>query len=766
MLDALPELIRLIRSEPDFLKVAHIVVTRVPDILGCEVGSLFVRDQSTNTMHMIANDGYELPPDQEIIVPAGKGIVGLVAHRYEPLNVPDILANPHFYDHPDTADERYRAFLGVPVMHRRSVVGVLTAQRFEDPFSEDEEGFLTSVAATLSSGLSKALDNREIRLSAESAAIVRPERVIRGVAGSPGIAIGHTVLMQPSANLEAVRDRLVDVDALGAELQKLDIALASVRAEIQGINLSMSDHVGEEELALFDAYLRILDDDAIAGEVRTEIRESKHWAQSAVANVFTKHVRALESSKSSLMSERAKDVRDLGERLLHSLQVIGHRSTGALPKDAIVVAQDITPAMIAEHNLEHLKGLVAISGSINSHSAILARALNKPAVMGVTNLDLSDLEDAQIIVDGYYGEVVLHPTSETIDRYLELVQHDQEFAIELEQIRDQPSETKDGRRVNLWVNIGMVSEISRSLDRGAEGIGLFRTEIPFASRDRFPTEEEQRQIYREHMQAFEPRPVTMRTLDIGGDKPLPYFPIDEENPYLGWRGIRVSLDHPDIFLVQIRAMLKANAELDGILRIMLPMITTIDEIKSAKRLIKQAFDEVIAEGFNVKFPLIGAMIEVPALLWQLDSVCEEVDFLAVGSNDLTQYMLAVSRNNPKVATLYQEFHPAILQTLDHLASVAHEKGHGIGICGEMAGTVEGAVVCIGFGYDVLSMNATNLPRVKWVIQRITTFSASRIAKRAKQLDDAESVLTYIRNQLSALNLEKAIPHHEHPEIFF
>lgn len=763
MLDALPELIRLIRSEPDFTRTANIVVTRVPDILGCEVGSLFIKDPSSNAMHMIANDGYELPPDQEIIVPAGKGIVGMVAQRYEPLNVRDIHLNPHFYDHPDTADERYKAFLGVPILHRRNVIGVLTAQRSDFAFSEDEEGFLTSVAATLSVVIAKALENRDIQLSFKSRPNTRIERTIRGVAGSPGIVIGNVALLQPSVDLDAVRERTVD--DIDEELHKLDIALASVRSEIDDINTAMSDRVGEEELALFEAYLHILDDDAIAGEVREEIRTNRQWAQGAVADVFTNHIRNLEAANSSYIAERGQDVRDLGERLLASLQETS-RKPGTIPANAVVVAHDVTATMLGELDPGQLKGIVTIAGSVNSHSAILARAMNIPAVMGVANLNLSDIEESKIIVDGYYGEVVVNPGRETTTRYRELAQADQEFAVELEQIRDEPSETSDGMRVNLWVNIGLVSEITRSLDRGAEGIGLFRTEIPFATSDRFPTEEEQRKIYREHMEAFEPRPVTMRTLDIGGDKPLPYFPIAEENPFLGWRGIRISLDHPDIFLVQVRAMLKANADLTGVLRIMLPMVSNLNEIRSAKRLINQALTEVHSEGFNVKEPQIGAMIEVPALLYQLESICDEVDFLAVGSNDLTQYMLAVSRNNPKVAPLYQEFHPAILHALRDLAEVAHEKEHGIGICGEMAGTVEGAVVCVGLGYDVLSMNASNLPRVKWVIQRISSFSARRIARRAMRLDDAEEVLTYIRNQLSGLGLEKAIPHHDHPEVFF
>ena len=392
MLDALPELIRLIRSEPDFTRTANIVVTRVPDILGCEVGSLFIKDPISDAMHMFANDGYELPPDQEIIVPAGKGIVGMVAQRYEPLNVRDIHLDPHFYDHPDTADERYRAFLGVPILHRRSVIGVLTAQREEFAFSEDEEGFLTSVAATLSVVIAKALENRDISFSSKGSPNERVERTMRGVAGSPGIVIGNVALIQPSVDLDAVRSRTVD--DIDAELHKLDIALASVRSEIDDINNAMSNRVGEEELALFEAYLHILDDDAIAGEVRDEIRANSQWAQGAVADVFTTHIRNLEAANSSYIAERGQDVRDLGERLLASLQETS-RKPGTIPANAVVVAHDVTATMLGELEPAQLKGIVTIAGSVNSHSAILARAMNIPAVMGVSNLNLSDIEESK-----------------------------------------------------------------------------------------------------------------------------------------------------------------------------------------------------------------------------------------------------------------------------------------------------------------------------------------------------------------------------------
>jgi phosphotransferase system enzyme I (PtsP) len=333
------------------------------------------------------------------------------------------------------------------------------------------------------------------------------------------------------------------------------------------------------------------------------------------------------------------------------------------------------------------------------------------------------------------------------------------FAEELTDLKELPCITRDGWRLILWVNIGLSSDITRSLDRGAEGIGLFRTEIPFMTQDRFPTEAEQMALYRQHMEAFEPRPVTMRTLDIGGDKSLSYFPITEENPFLGWRGIRVTLDHPEIFLVQVRAMIKASAGLRGILRIMLPMISSLGELLAGKELIDQAFKEVSEEGVEARRPEVGVMVEVPAAVYQARLLARHSDFLAVGSNDLTQYMLAVDRNNARVAGLYQDLHPAVITALREVARAAHAEETGIGICGELAGTPVGAVLLMAMGYHVLSMNATHLPKVKWVIRNIKRTDARRMLARVLRMDTADEVNAYMNGQLEKAGLGRVLPHH-------
>jgi phosphotransferase system enzyme I (PtsP) len=334
--------------------------------------------------------------------------------------------------------------------------------------------------------------------------------------------------------------------------------------------------------------------------------------------------------------------------------------------------------------------------------------------------------------------VYSNPSDQLRNRYREVIKEEEQLVKGLEGLIDLPCETPDGHRVNLWVNTGLMSDVVRSLDHGAEGIGLFRTEVPFLLSERFPSEQEQAAIYREQLEAFAPKRVTMRTLDVGGDKALPYFPIKEENPFLGWRGIRVTLDHPEIFIAQVRAMMRASVGLDN-LQIMLPMISNVHEVTGSILIIKRAYRELREEGLDVKMPPVGVMIELPAAVYQTRALCRLVDFISVGSNDLTQYLLAVDRNNPRVASLYSSFHPAVLQALYNVVTEAHLENKTVSICGEMAGDPGAAVLLMAMGFDVLSMNATTLLRVKAVIRTITLESAKELLEQVMALDDSQSI---------------------------
>ena len=758
MLDALRQIVQDIGAAPGFRAALDLLVARVSLILDAEVCSIYLRDRTAGRLNLVANEGLSLGHVGKVSLAWNEGLVGLVAERAEPINLEDAASHPRFHPVPGLEEDAFGAFLGAPVIHVRDVLGVLVVQDRElRRYDEDEIAFLVTLATQIAGRVAHAEavgDTQGLLGGDRESGAAR----FKGVPGVPGIGIGTAFVVLPAARLDLVPD--MEAEDVEAELALFERAIGSARQDIERINAGMAANLGPEERELFDAYLHMLDDAALAGDVRRLIRRGQ-WAQGAVKQAILEQAATFERMQDSYLRERSADVRELGQRVLANLQEIRGRQV-RYPDDMVLVAEEVTAPMMADFPIERLRGIVSMKGSRNSHGAILADALGIPTVMGAGEVPIYGLEDQTVIVDGYYGEVFVNPGPLVRDSYGQFMQEEEEFARELEDLRDVASTTRDGHAINLWVNIGLVSEITRSLDRGAEGIGLFRTEVPFAMGDRFPTEEEQRVVYREHMEAFEPRPVTMRTLDIGGDKPLSYFPINEENPFLGWRGIRVTLDHPDIFLGQVRAMLKANAGLEGALRIMLPMVSRLEQIEEGKALIRRAHREVVEEGCDVKAPMVGVMVEVPAAIYLTREIARLVDFLAVGSNDLTQYMLAVDRNNPRVADLFEELHPAMLMALREIAKGCHAEDRPLGICGELAGTPEGAVLCVGMGYDVLSMNAANLPRVKWVIRRVSLRDCRRILARALRLRSSKEILAFVRRQLVEAGLERAVPHHQLP----
>ena len=419
------------------------------------------------------------------------------------------------------------------------------------------------------------------------------------------------------------------------------------------------------------------------------------------------------------------------------------------------MAEEVTASALGEVPRERLVGIVSLRGSSNSHAAILARGMGVPAVLGAADLPYNRLENKTVVVDGYNGRVHINPHEQALARFRMLVNEDRALSEELAVLRDDYCQTRDGRRMPLWVNTGVNADVQRAQENGAEGVGLYRTEITFLLRDRFPSEEEQRQLYREQLEAFAPAPVTMRTLDIGGDKSLPYFPINEDNPFLGWRGIRVTLDHPEIFLAQVRAMLKANEGL-GNLRILLPMISGVEELEESLVLMERCHEEVLAEGYSESFPPVGVMIEVPSAVYLATALAERVDFLSVGSNDLTQYLLAVDRNNARVADLYQALHPAVLSALQAIVSAAHGAGKTVSICGELAGDPRAVPLLIAMGFDQLSMSATNVPRVKKVVQTITERDALGVLAKIQGLHSAEQVMAVLDELIHRYELDRFI----------
>ncbi|MEM1402029.1 MAG: phosphoenolpyruvate--protein phosphotransferase [Pseudomonadota bacterium] len=752
MLDVLRNIVLEVNAAESLNVALGIIVSRVRLAMGTEVCSVYIRDQRDGRYVFRATEGLNTSQVGEAALDPGQGLVGLVAEREEPVNLQDAELHANFQLLPDIGEESFHAFLGVPIIHQRIVLGVLVVQQSERRrFDESEEAFLVTLSAQLSGVIAHAM------VTGAVPDISSPERDtaysrISGVPGAPGVAIGKAVVVSPVADLYAVPRRNGD-DRRG-ELRAFRRALSQVRIDIESVAENLRDKLSPEDLALFDVYIGILDDSTIGGEVAALIKGGE-WAQGALSQVMVAHIRHFEAMEHSYLRERAVDVKDLGERVLGYLQA-DQRDESEYPDQTVLVSEELTASMLGEIPREKLAGLISVRGSGNSHVAILARAMGIPTVMGAVDLPYTRLGNMSLVVDGYNGNVHLNPTQEAIKRFQEIAEQDAEINKDLESLRELPSVTLDEKRLALWVNTGLMADVARSLDRGAEGVGLYRTEIPFLMRDRFPSEEEQRQIYREQLAAFAPRPVTMRTLDVGGDKALPYFPIDEENPFLGWRGIRVTLDHPEILLAQIRAMLKADEGL-GNLRIMLPMVSNIPELDEALALIYRSHRELQQEGFDVTLPPIGVMVEVPSAVYQAQALARRVDFLSVGSNDLTQYLLAVDRNNARVSDLYHSLHPAVLSALAQVAEAGRLEGKQVSICGEIAGDPMAAVLLLAMGYDVLSMNATSLPRVKQAVRSLTFADACAALEEVKHLDSGEEIRARLDAFLRERDFQQLVP---------
>lgn len=747
MLDILRSIIQEVNRASDLDSVLDIIVERVRNAMETEVCSIYLKDEANQRFVFMATRGLNPQAVGKVSMGVKEGLVGYVGERAEPINLEDAQNHPRNRFFEEIGEEPFHAFLGVPIIHHRKILGVLVVQQQQTRrFDESEEAFLITLSAQLAGVIAHAEATGSLLLRDED-----NERVsthFKGMQGAPGVAIGLAIVSAQDAQLENVPDkRTRDVDA---EIELFRVAINETRDEISGIAAKLADRLQPEELALFDAYLHMLDDSAISGEVISKIHEGE-WAQSSLRKVIGAHVANFEAMEDDYLRERGADVRDLGNRVLAKLQLADTRQQ-VYPDNTILVSMELTPADLARVPREKLAGFVSVKGSGKSHVAILAEAMGVPTVMGVADLPIELLDEKPMILDGFDGVVITYPKPEE-QKYYERIQIEEAALVEgLEVSGDEPCFTKDGHRVGLWVNTGLIADVARSLDRGAEGVGLYRTEVHFMMNDRFPTEEEQRIIYREHLLAFAPRPVVMRTLDIGGDKALSYFPIVEDNPFLGWRGIRVTLDHPEIFLSQVRAMIRANEGIDTELRIMLPMVSSIAEVDEAQRLISQCYREIIEEGVEVEMPDVGVMIEVPAAVYQAKDIIKRVDFLSVGSNDLIQYMLAVDRNNAQVAELYQEFHPAILQALNQVVEAAHSEKKPIGICGEMAGNPSAAVLLMAMGFDVLSMNSTNLLMVKHALTHFELSHAKELLATALDMDNAYLIKNFIDGEMRKAGL--------------
>lgn len=749
MLDILRRIVQEVAGARDLEQALAIIVKRIKQAMTVDVCSVYLADYSERRHVLMATDGLNPAAVGRVFLAMGEGVVSVVADSAEPLNLDNAPDHPRYRFVAETGEEYYHGFLGVPIIHHRKVLGVLVVrQRERRKFAEDEVAFLVTMAAQLAGAIAHAEASGGIGYPNGHGGTTPDDGIIDGLAGAPGVGIGVGLVVYPPADLNAVPDR--KITNIDAEIIALKTAVAAVQAEIQMLGERLSTHISAEEQALFDAYALMLSSESLVEKVIARIRAG-NWASGALRETINEHARVFEDMNEPYLRERADDIRDLGRRILVCLQSSGRRKPPPYPPRTVLVGEEITATMLAEVPRERLVGMVSASGSRSSHVAILARAMGVPAVVGAGDLPVGRMEGRTLIVDGYRGRVYSNPSETVRNEYARLASEEARLLAGLQGLRDLPAETPDGARLPLYANSGLIADVSQSLANGAEGIGLYRTEFPFMIRDRFPGEEEQRRVYRQVLEAFAPRPVVLRTLDVGGDKPLSYFPIREDNPFLGWRGIRITLDHPEIFLVQLRAMLRASAGLDN-LRLLLPMVSQIGEVDEARHLIERAYRELREQGEDIVMPAVGVMVEVPSAVYQAREIARRIDFLSIGSNDLTQYLLAVDRNNARVAALYDALHPAVLCAIMQVVEAGHAQGRPVGVCGEMAGDPAAALALLGMGIDHLSMSVASLPRIKWMIRTFPRARARDLLDEVLRRDSAEAVRLHLEHALMQAGL--------------
>lgn len=563
---------------------------------------------------------------------------------------------------------------------------------------------------------------------------------INGIAASAGVAIAPVFKLEHPDY--TVKRREIEDPA--AENARLDEALSKSQQELEAIKARTHQELGEKKAEIFESHLLILNDPELLTPVRDKINTEKVSAEFALNETAQQFISMFENMKSDYLKERAADMRDVTKRVLTHLLGLNYVNPAEISEEVIVVAEDLTPSDTAQLNRQYVKGFTTNIGGRTSHSAIMARSLEIPAVVGTKDV-LSQVNNGDLlIVDGLDGTVIVNPSPEVVEQYTaKRDQHLQQIE-EWKKLREVPTVSRDGVHVELAANIGTPNDVAGVLENGGEGVGLYRTEFLYMGRTELPSEEVQFNAYKTVLEKMEGKPVVVRTLDIGGDKELPYLDLPKEmNPFLGFRAVRLCLERTDIFRTQLRALLRAS--IYGNLRIMFPMIATLDEFRQAKALLLEEKDKLAAEGVTVSEDIqIGIMVEIPATAVLADQFAKEVDFFSIGTNDLIQYTMAADRMNERVSYLYQPYNPAILRLVKMVIDAAHKEGCWAGMCGEMAGDSTAIPLLLGLGLDEFSMSATSILPARSQIAKLSKAEMQELAAKALQLSTAEEVVELVR----------------------
>jgi phosphotransferase system enzyme I (PtsI) len=569
---------------------------------------------------------------------------------------------------------------------------------------------------------------------------------LQGIAVSPGVAIGEVLVMDNEGF--RIPRRFLPRDAVEDELERLNKAIAAASAEIEHHRDRVAEQLGKDSAAIFSAHIQMLNDRGLRAKLEDMIRQRHYSPEYSVSRALRHYAKIIQSLDGDFMPQRANDIFDIEKRLLRHLFGKRREELAHINAEVLVLAHNLTPSETSNLNPKYVKGFVTEIGGAGSHTAIVAEALGIPAVVGIGPFLTSVSGGETAIIDGYQGLVILNPDEETVARYRHEVVQYRSHAAKLEKLRDLPAETADGTRIQLLGNIEFPYEVDQCQNRGANGIGLYRTEFLFLSRDTEPTEAEQTAAYSAVATALRGKPVVMRTIDLGADKmPGLPFPEDEANPFLGLRSIRLALKNPEMFRTQLRAILRASTT--GNISIMFPLVSTVLELKHAKMVLREAREDLEEEGAEFDRDIkVGMMVEVPAAVMMLDHFCEEVDFFSIGTNDLIQYALAVDRSNKDVAGLYTAADPSILRLINMSIRTAKEHEVPISMCGQMCGNPLYTMLLLGLGLRSLSVTPAGLPEIKQVCRRVSISGCEKVAKRALELESARDVKTYLKEELS------------------
>ncbi len=766
----LEDISALILQSHDLDETLRNIVTLVARRMHTDVCSIYLLDADLLTLRLRATKGLSRKAVGKVTLRIGEGLTGMAAQKRHAIAIEEPQEHPSYRYFKETGEERFHSFLGIPLFERNDPLGVIVLQtKAPRQFNKEEISALSTIAFQITSivvnarlldtvrrhqeesqRVSNALAQAQQTLSnTGQVPRIATQGVLSGNVAYPGVALGPAAILEERLGFgDILHEENVDI---AAELKNLESALEKTCIQTLFLEKRVAERLSIDDAAIFHTHLMILEDRSFIKKLQDEISE-RHSAAYALEKTVADYIEAFQKMEDPYLRERAADMEDIGRRILANL--IGKDSDHSLhlKHPSILVARQILPSDMAALDNGQLLGIITEAGEKNAHAVIMAKSMGIPAIVAVQGALKHIAPEDYLIIDANTGRIYINPLESIKEEYRRLQQDQTRELSRLEEYREQPAMTADGVRITLRANIGLVSDISVAKRFGAEGVGLYRTEFPYMARGDFPSRDDQYELYSRVVEEFDGQPVTIRTLDIGGDKVLPYFsPPKEDNPFMGWRSVRVSLDNRDIFRTQIEAILMAGRH--GPVRLLFPMISNVDEIRACLEVIDEARNNLKKEGINCpeKIP-VGVMIEVPAAVRMIRPLADMVDFFALGTNDLVQYLLAADRNNPLVSKYYDPLHPAVLQVLYEVTSTALSMGKGVSLCGEMATDPLTLLLLIGMGLREFSMSAPFIPRTKAFLKGVTLETASRRFAEIHSMDSSTQIRHHLAGALEEIEL--------------